>query len=160
MAWPDAAAWRRTLVTAVAVGVLFSIAGAFGSEPMPIALRTFFMIVLSVIASALGVVAFVLTTRMPWVAARWWRRGIAAGLLMTPAMAVVVWAAVKLVLERRLSLGALPGFLPTAAATSIFFCLWAAYQRRRRTQAVVTAAAPSPPKFLERLPLKLRGAEI
>ena len=160
MAWPDAAAWRRTLITAAAVGVLFSIAGAFGSQPMPIALRTFFMIALSVIASALGVAAFVLTTRLPWIAARWWRRGIAAGLAMTPAMAAVVWAAVKLVVDRRLPLGAVPAYLPTAAATSIFFCLWAAFQRQRRLQAVVTATAPAPPKFLERLPPKLRGAEI
>ncbi|MDB5417012.1 MAG: response regulator of the LytR/AlgR family [Phenylobacterium sp.] len=160
MAWPDRATWTRTLGAATAIGLLFSVIGAFGSAPMPIVLRTVFMIALSLIASALGVTAFVLTGRAPWVAALWWRRGIAAGLLMTPAMAVVVWAALKLVVFRRLPLSAIAGNLPTSAATSIFFCLWVAYQRQRGAPAAATAAAPAPPKFLERLPLKLRGAEL
>jgi DNA-binding LytR/AlgR family response regulator len=50
--------------------------------------------------------------------------------------------------------------LPTTLATSAFFCLWAAHARARRLERAAPAAPARPAKFLQRLPPKLRGAEL
>ena len=148
------------MAAAAAVGLLFSIVGAFGSAPMPLVVRTPLMVVLSLIAAALGVVSVVLAGRPAWLGAAWWRRGTAAGLLMTAPMAVLVWAAERLVLAPLLPARAILLALPTSAATSVFFCLVASYLIQVRAgPAAPTAAAPEP-RFLERLPPRLRGAEL
>jgi DNA-binding LytR/AlgR family response regulator len=163
--WPSPERWRRVLLFGVAVGVLFSIAGAFGSSPMPFLLRTPFMVGIAVATTALGVVAHRLARRLPWVGARWERWGLVAGLMMSLPAAVVVWVAVRLTVEPGAPPQDILRMLPTAAATSIFFCLVAAYRHRSDAEPEVAtapapAAEPPPPRFLERLPAKLSGAEV
>jgi hypothetical protein len=157
--WPGRAAWRRSLAAGVAVGLLFSIAGAFGSAEMAFLPRTAWMVAVSLVATSLGVLAFGLVGRAPWLATRWWRRGPAAGLLMTPPFCVVLWAALRLLFAPRLPATQILLAVPTSAATSVFFCTWAAWQAHRRTDRE-PPAAPREPRFLARLPAKLRDAEV
>jgi hypothetical protein len=160
-AWPDRGAWTRSLTAAVAAGVLFSIAGAFGSGPLPFLIRTPFMVAISLIATSLGLLAFGLTGQVPWLARAWWRRGLAAGLLMTLPIGTVIWAALRLLFLPGLPASDILANLPTSAATSLFFCGWAAWRYRGRpAPGDPPAEAPRPAKFLERLPARLQGAEL
>lgn len=158
MAWPDRTTLRRVLLTGGIVGLFLGLVGAYGSADAPLLPRTAEMVAIGVTASLLGLFVFRLVGRYPALAARWWLHGLAAGVVMTAPMAVVVWIALQAVIRPGPPLAAIPGFLPTSAVSSAFFCLWAAYQRRRRSPAPVPAAGP--PKFLDRLPPRLRGGEL
>jgi DNA-binding LytR/AlgR family response regulator len=152
---------RRILASAAAIGLFLSLVGAYGSDRMGFAPRTAFMVAVSVLTTLIGVAAHVLVGRSHAVAARWPLHGALAALAMTAPASVVVWAALQLVERPAPPLRSLPAFLPLSFSTSLFFCLWAAYRHRpveRRSPAPTTASAA--PRFLERLPPKLRGAEL
>jgi hypothetical protein len=159
-AWPDPAALRRTLAAAVVIGAFLSFVAAFDSRAMALLPRTLFMIAVSVIASLLGFASFVLIRRSPWAAASWWRQGIAAALLITAPVAAVVWLGLQLMLGVRPPVRSLADGLPGSLVTSLFFCLWAARRLACRMQPAAAEASPAPPRFLERLPPKLRDAEL
>ncbi|CAN7502011.1 LytTR family DNA-binding domain-containing protein [Phenylobacterium sp. LjRoot225] len=159
-AWPGRAAVGRTALAGAVVGLFLGLVGAYGSEAVPIVPRTLEMVAIAVTASLMGMAVFVLTGRHPAIAARWWLHGLAAALVMTAPMAVVVWIALQAVMRPGPPATTIPGFLPTSAVTSAFFCLWVAYQRRRRMAPNAAAAAPAAPKILDRLPPRLRGAEL
>jgi hypothetical protein len=143
------------------MGLLFSIAGAFGSGPLPFLIRTPFVVAISLIAAILGVLAFGLVGQVPWLALAWWRRGLAAGLLMTLPIGTVIWAALRLLFLPGLPASDILAHLPTSAATSLFFCGWGAWRYRSRpARHEPLAEALRPAKFLDRLPAKLQGAEL
>lgn len=151
---------RTTLLSGVLVGAFLGFIGAFGTDDMPLALRIPFMVAISWIATLMGVAAFRVAAFAPWARAAYWRVGLVAGLVMFAPMGLVVWSAVRLVAppEHAPGAGAIPGFLVVSLVTSLFFCLLVAWIRRDAGKPA--PSAPAPPKFLERLPLKLRGAEV
>jgi DNA-binding LytR/AlgR family response regulator len=160
---PSWAALRRTLTAGVIIGAFLGLTGAYGSGHLPLAQRMFEMMTIALAASLLGMVAFAVMSRIPAISARWWLHGLAAAVLMTAPMALVVWIALQLVVRPAPPFAAFPGLLPTSALSSAFFCLWAAWQIRRRRlwsapPTASTAAAAA--KFLDRLPPRLHGAEL
>jgi DNA-binding LytR/AlgR family response regulator len=82
-----------------------------------------------------------------------------SGLLMAPPMVLIVWTVISLLRGRWLPKSALPELLWDTVLICIASCL-AAILITRRAQAHAALAGPAPVKFLERLPLKLRGAEV
>lgn len=154
---------RRTVTAAIVIGAFLSFVTAFGSGRIPLLPRTGFMLAVAVFASLAGVASFQLLARSAWLEARWWRLGAAAGLVICAPVAAFAWLGLQLVAPRpppprALLLDELPGSL----VTSLFFCLWAAHGRARR-RAPARPQAPeavAPPRFFERLPPKLRGAEL
>jgi hypothetical protein len=153
---------RRVLV-AVVIGAFMSFAGVFGSRPIPLAPRTVFMVAVAVAARFMGAASFAVVGRSRWIAARWWRQGAAAALLMTLPVALAVWLGLQLVLGRPLPFPSVPELLPDALVASLFFCLWAAWADASQPpdgRAAEAPAAAAAPRFLERLPPKLRGAEL
>ncbi|HVI31891.1 LytTR family DNA-binding domain-containing protein [Phenylobacterium sp.] len=150
---------RTTLLPGVLVGAFLGFTGAFDTDDMPLALRIPFMVAISWIATLMGVAAFRATSRFGLSRTLYWRRGLAAGLLMFAPMGLVVWVAVRLVAgPYGPRAEAIPGYLLVSLVTSLFFCLLVAWMRRDTDRPPATS--PAPPKFLERLPLKLRGAEV
>lgn len=159
-AWPDLAAIRRTLLGGALIGLFLGLVGAYGSQAAPFLPRTVEMVAIATTASLMGRLAFVLVGRQPAIARRWWLHGLTAAAAMTAPMAVVVWIALQAVMRPAPPATAIPDLLPGSAISAAFFCLLAAYQLRRRLAASVPPAAPAAPKFLDRLPPKLRGAEL
>ena len=149
------------LIPAVLVGAFLSFVGAFGTRDMPLPLRTIFMIAISAVATLLGFLAFRATERLAWARRAYWRHGLAAAAVMTVPMGLVVWSAVNLVAPagRGPALRHIPDYLVVSLVTSAFFCLFVAWARRNEGR-VAQPDAPAPPRFLDRLPLKLRGAEV
>jgi hypothetical protein len=156
-----ASIFRRSLIPAVVVGAFLAFIGAFGSAGMPMSMRIPFMIAISLFGTLLGQGAYVAVGRIPWVAASWWRVGLVSALAMFIPMGVFVWSAVSF-LEgpgRGFDIGRLPSFWAVSLVTSLFFCMTVAWALTLVPQKGETGDA-SPPKFLERLPLKLRGADV
>lgn len=162
--WTGALAFvlRRSIVPAAVVGGFLAFIGAFGTNDMPIVWRMPFMIVVSFVGTALGQGAYLAVERIPWVAAAWWRVGLFSGLAMFVPMGLFVWSAVGLMQGsgRGFDLEELPSFLGVALVTSLFFCVTVAWAHTLAPPRPDAMASLQAPKFLERLPLKLRGAEV
>ncbi len=157
---PYGAAIRRRLGAATVIGLFLSLVGAYRSDAIPWLPRTLLMVTLSILATAMGVVAYAWIGRNRAIAARWPLHGTLAALAMTAPMALLVWTALQLVARRGPPLSSLPAFMPVSFGNALFFCLWAAHAQRARREAGAHAAAAPTPRFLERLPPKLRGAEL
>lgn len=151
---------RGILLPGLLVGAFLGFIGAFGTDDMPLVRRMPFMIAISWIATLMGVAAFRVGEMAPWARGAYWRLGLVAGLIMFAPIGLVVWSAVRLVAppEHGPPATAIPGFLIVSLVTSMFFCLAVAWIRRDADKP--PPATPAAPKFLERLPLKLRGAEV
>jgi hypothetical protein len=154
--------WGRTArgaAVAAAIGAFLSFVGAFGTEHVPFLPRTAFMIAMSWTGTGLGVMSYRLATRLPALAGRPWLTALCSATMMFAPMGVLVWLSVRLISDHPMGLANLPGFLFTSLVMSIAMTLLALAISTRRNIAV-EAPPPAPPRFLERLPLKLRGAEI
>lgn len=162
------AAWRlkgvalSVFMPAVIVGAFFAFIEAFGSGVMPFPTRLVFMIGVSLIATAMGYLSFRIADGWSWSRSPWWRVGLFSTLLMFAPMGLVVWSSVNLAAPpgRGPPIADIPAYLLGSVVTTAFFCFLVAFLRRNTERVGGTDAAPAPPKFLDRLPLKLRGAEI
>ena len=155
---PGRAATARRFASGVAIGLFLSLVGAYGSDRLPILWRTLMLVTISVSAVWMGMLAYRLVGRSRRIAAHWMVHGVVAALAMTAPMALLAWAMLQ-PFARPPPLAALPGFLPMSLVTSVFFCVWAAQRAHARVAPPVPAAAAAP-KFLARLPPKLRGGEL
>jgi hypothetical protein len=153
-----AAIIRQVIVPGVLVGAFLSFIGAFGGGDMPVGLRTAYMIAISCIASAMGIGSFWLADRVLGPKGRW-RHAVVAALMMTIPMGLVVWLSEHVVSRSGPPLRQLPAYGAVSLVTSLFFCVAVAGLRGARA-AARPSVETAPPRFLDRLPLKLRGAEV
>lgn len=151
---------RSIAIPSIIIGAFLAFVAAFDSAEMPFPLRLAFMIGMSLVASTMGFLTFTLAERWSWSRAPFWRLGLFSTLVMFAPMGLVVWGAVNLVSPpgQGHPVTAIPGYLAGSVITTAFFCFAVAWLRR--AIGGETHATPAPPKFLERLPLKLRGAEV
>jgi hypothetical protein len=147
----------RVLATATLVALFFTLLGIFGEDPRILAKRAAAYLVFGWTGSLLGLAS----TRL---AGRWglwrgfWVAGLATGLIMLPPMCAVVWVGETFIDGRTPPLSALPEIFWNTALICIGMSYLAVVLSRRARPVALTAAPP--PRFLERLPLKLRGAEV
>lgn len=157
------AAVRRSLLISGSIGAFLSFVGAFGSSAMAFIPRTLFMIAMSWVGAGLGILTFRLAVRMRWTRGRRLLQGAVAALLMTPPMGLIVWGSTRFSGPGE-PLRALPGYTGVTFVMCESITLFVVFMNMRSGQMaaaqVALALAPPPPKFLERLPLKLRGAEV
>lgn len=149
----------RGLAVALAAGLFMTFAGAFGTDEVSLLRRLIYWLPVM----AVGYLWGSLVTRLFIRGGRArignvWVEGALASLAMSIPFTGVVWAATRLVLASTLPLSGAPilfGYvlLVSVALTAINILI----ETRR---SAVTHDDGSPPKFLERLPLKLRGAEV
>lgn len=148
----------RTLVVAVVAGVFLAVSGAFGTAGMPSPVRLAYWIILLLLGSlwALWVARHVFA-RFAADAGPW--RGIlVTSLAVAAPFTGVVW------LANLLATGISAGFAATAGLFLISLIISAVVTTINvflaRGAEPPAAAVAAPPRFLERLPLKLRGAEL
>ncbi len=164
------AAVGRTLVTATGIAAFLSYVGAFGTRAEPFVPRTLYMIVLAWIAVSLGLVTFRLVVRLGWgrprdaaQGPRRYLQGMISALLMTGPMGVLVWSSTHLMSRTGAPLSELGGYVGTSFVMCQALTAFAVSMNRRAYYAALHLSGPAeapPAKFLERLPLKLRGAEV
>jgi hypothetical protein len=154
--------WRggfRSLgIVLVAAGFL-AYAGAFGSSRGAMPVRFGYWLGLMTLGWAWGQVIVHFFFRRPIGPERLWLRVLASSVVMATPYSVVVGVVTRWTFHSNYSdLGDAADLLVSVfAVTSVLIIINVLVARRFD---VVTSASSQPPKFLERLPLKLRGAEV
>jgi len=149
----------RGLTVSALAGAFLAMSGAFGMQAsLPI--RLGYWIGLCVIGAVVGTAVSRIIGRDGRADERPWLYGSLVCAGITLPFTVVVWAISEAAFEGHLRLTSLPQyFTPVLVVTAAMTALNFLVQRR---PAVTHAGSPdaSPPRFLDRLPLRLRGAEI
>jgi len=147
----------RGLGFASLISLFFSLVGAFGMSHEPFLKRTPIIFAYGWAGCLIGIGCFRLVSR--FMGGSIWLRALASSLLMVPPMGLFVWTTTSI--EAGLPLPA--SALPSIAWTTLVMCVamtFLAVALSYRQVVTVAAAPPAPPKFLERIPLKLRGGEL
>jgi hypothetical protein len=149
----------RVLLIATAVSAFFSLFGPFDAPVRSIMLRDAQYFVYGWTGSLLGLVS----ARLAWRLGLWrWGVlgiGLSTGFIMAPAMMLLVWLTTAAIRGAPLPMSDLPDTLWTVLLISLGSSVLTVFvMRGARGAAAVTA--PAPPKFLERIPLKLRGGDL
>ncbi len=149
--------YLRPLIVAVLAGAFLALIGALGTGAMPLGPRLAYWIGVSSLGAVLGTTVALMVSRLwPGLESTWWRALVIVAVL-TPLLTVLVWFAggrAPLTLQI-----AATYFGVTLVMTSGMTALMTLATRR----SIETHAAPPeapPPRFLERLPPRLRGGEI
>ena len=152
----------RTLITAAAFGAFLGFVGAFNTWKLPLAARIPYMMAMAVLITFPSILVYRLTCRIPWTGERRFLQAVISAAIMTPLIAVFIWATDGWLPGGRDPVSALPRYLFNSFVVTEVITLGAvSVSRRAHIASLVQALAhPPPPKFLERLPLKLRGAEV
>ncbi|MCI3135070.1 LytTR family DNA-binding domain-containing protein [Phenylobacterium aquaticum] len=155
----------RTLIGSSVVGGFLAFIGAFGTMSAPLILRLAYTLPMAWIGAILGLVCFRTTARLlPRLNARRWLQGVVSATVMTPFMGIFVWGSTYVIPHRGAVMDDLPAYIAVTFVCCQGFTALAVGLNRHAyllSQTGVRATDdPTPPKFLERLPVKLRGAEI
>jgi DNA-binding LytR/AlgR family response regulator len=155
------------MVISVAAALFLAYAGAFGTAGAPLAARLGYWLTTMILANVVGAGLFIPAYAYGWLEDRPLAASLAlAGVIALP-LTVLVWFTTARFFPdaapaspRALPLYFPPVLLVSAAMTTINVL---AADRAKRRHAPATHAAPAgaaPAKFLERIPLKLRGGEL
>lgn len=156
-AWRDD--WKGVAVAGVA-GAFLAAIGAFGTDEAPTLARYGYWIGLCLGGGVVGHALSHVFRRYGLMDDRPWVWGPLIVFTISMPFTLVVWLVSSLLFRGELHVGSLPRYFPpvlivTAAMTTLVVLV--------HRRAAITHAAPAgaaPPRFLERLPLKLRGAEV
>ena len=150
----------RGFAVSAAAGVFLALIGAFGSDAAPIGIRLAYWVGLCLAGAVVGTGVTHLIGREGRADARPWLYGGLTVIGITLPFTGVVWLVSELAFHgpprpHTLSRYLGPVFIVTVGMTALNFLV---QRRPLETHAAPTGA--SPPRFLERLPAKLRGAEL
>lgn len=150
----------RGTVIALIAGVFLALTGAFETGGVPLPTRLVYWAILMATGSAVGVAISAVIDRTGWLEERPWVQGAVIALALTPVLTVFVWLVTDLLLNGGLRPGrmihyALPVLIVTTALTALNYVV-----QRQPQETHAQPAGSGPPRFLDRLPPKLRGAEL
>lgn len=151
--------WLRAFAVAFVAAGFLTVAGAFGTDEVPLGPRALYWFTLMAAGTVFGSIIarffFSDAQRRRWPA---WARVVAASLTMSVPFSLFVLAGSRLILGADIDLDAWP--VVFLSVLTVALAITAINMLIESRTVVVTHAAPAAPKFLERLPLKLRGAEV
>lgn len=154
--YDDWAGWARGLVIVLVAASFMSAVGAFGSDRAPLPVRFAYWFGLMILGWPWGAFVarfFFRTLAQP---KQTWVRVLLASLVLSiPYSAVVAWATVQ-AFGAHFELSDIPGLIGSVFTVSLAMMTLNVLADRQGQ----TTASVQPAKFLERLPLKLRGAEV
>ena len=149
--------WIRGAAVAVISGLFLTFSGAFGTDDAPLAVRLAYWMTLMALGYAWGAfVAGYVFRDGRWRTGHRWLGVAVAALAMSIPFTGVVWFASRLMFGADIPLEDLPFLFGPVLLVSLAITALNMLIEAGRT----THAGPAPPKFLARLPLKLRGAEV
>jgi DNA-binding LytR/AlgR family response regulator len=149
----------RAALMSVAVGAFMAAVGAFGSGDAPAASRYAYWIGVMVV----GAVGYWGVSNLIG-EARFASRPLAMSALMvalaTPPMTVFVWLTTAWTFGFLATLHGLIWFFAPVLLVSVAMTTLSYFVHRQATWTHAAAQGAPPPRFLDRLPLKLRGADL
>jgi hypothetical protein len=154
--YDDWKGWLRGLVITLAAATFLAFGGAFGSASATLPVRLAYWLGLMVLGWLWG--GFIARTffRRPRDAQRLWLRILLSSLTIAIPYSIVVGLVGVYAMGAHYELSDVPGLILTVTAISAVMMTINVMAERQG----VTSAGTQPAKFLERLPLKLRGGEV
>jgi len=156
--YDDLKGWLRGVAVTTAFALFMTLTGAFDTGDAPPALRIAYWLIVMFLGYLWGGFVARRFIRAGRSGARpWWVYAPWVSAIMAAPFTLVVWGGSRLLLDSDMPLAGTPVlFLYVFVVALVITGLFGLIESRR------AAAAPTvvPPKFLERLPLKLRGAEV
>ena len=143
----------------MAAATVLGLVGAFGSAEAPFWPRMLSFWLFGAFTGVLVTLVVWISQRIRWLADRPPIRRIAIGVVMIPLVGGWIWLAMGVLFLHGLKLSYLPSTLGYSAIMSVVMTAlsWVIYGRRPPAPA---PAETRPAKFLERLPFRLRDAEL
>ena len=148
----------RSLLISVGAGLFLAVAGAFGTSDAAISVRLAYWLPLMVVGWLWGVFIARHIFAFARLGDRLWLRVLISAAIMAAPLTAVVIVIGRLTFGRRYSpapLWQMVSYVFVVCLVMILITVAA-----DRGAATTTQASDKPPKFLDRLPLKLRGAEV
>jgi hypothetical protein len=146
----------RSLAVTLAAGVFLAIAGAFGTGDAPLSVRFAYWLPVMLLGWGWGVTIARFFFRSGRIGERLWLRVAVSSLVMAAPISAVVIVVGRLAFGRNYAAAPWPELLGYVMVVCVVMMLINIAVDRQ----AITKASDKPPKFLERLPLKLRGAEV
>jgi hypothetical protein len=162
--WIDAlfqARYLRGLGLAALAGGFLAASGAFETGDSPVLARFLYWIPVMLIGALGGIVVSVLVDHGGWFDDNPPLQGAVIAVALTIPLTGVTWAITGLAFHEgrlapaQLILFAGPVFIVTCVMTALNY-----FTQKAPPETHAAAAGAAPPRFIERLPVKLRGAEI
>lgn len=157
----------RVLAFAVGVGGFLALVGAFGSDAMPALPRFAMFITASIVLMSVAFSVVTLLRRSPTLRAKPWLRRAVIIAILTPVTALLVWTFVGFAFMGAPKLELLPAYLVVSLGMTVAMSVLSQLVFRperetgEREQAdAIRPAEPEPIRFLERLPIQLKGADL
>jgi hypothetical protein len=150
----------RPVSMSLGVAAFLGLVGAFGTDRLPFWPRLGLFLLVGLGGSVLVAGAIWTTAKIAWLRARPLIRRVAIGVVLALLAAVWIWLAVGFTLTGGPKLAWLPLTFGYALVMSVVmsFLSWAIFRPRRQDAAAPMAARSE--KFMERLPFRLRDAEL
>ena len=144
---------------AAAVGGFLGFVGAFGLMAYPLAVRLAYMVPVAVVTGMIGLGGFLLAGRLAPGLNRW-MHAVLGGLIIFSPIGVIVWFTAGLIPGAVIGLSELPGFIETSLVVSVAMSLLSVAVNPVVQKGRPPGPAEAATRFLERLPVRLRSAEI
>ncbi len=152
--------WRQWAVILV-TGVFMALSGAFGSGEAPLWIRLAYWIGLMSAGTLLANLVARLAVRFDLFERRPWLWAVLVALAITPAQTVVVWVATGAAFLGGVRLDRLAGYGPPVLLVNLAMLAITVLAQREPVQTHAAAGGGgAAPTFLERLPARLRGADL
>jgi DNA-binding LytR/AlgR family response regulator len=150
----------RGFMVSAGAGVFLALMGAFGTDEVPMATRLIYWIGLCLAGAIVGTAVSHFIGREGRLDARPWLYGVLTVVGVTLPFTAVVWLVSELTFHGDLRLAAMPLYLgPVLIVTVAMTALNFLVQRQPVETHAAPAGAPAP-RFLDRLPPRLRDAEL
>ena len=158
--YEEARSWIRGGLVAAISGLFLNFSGAFGTDDAPLGLRLLYWMGLMAAGYLWGafVTGFFFRQGGSGRLGNMWLAAVVAALVMSAPFTLVVWLASRAVFDANIPLRGLPILFGSVLLVSLAITAINLLIETRRGGDGEAAAAP--PKFLERLPIRLRGAEV
>ena len=151
--------WLRGLAIAAVAALFLAYLGPFDTRGFPFSTRILYWGVLMLGGAVWGRLAGQWIANLPVFAGRPWLTATVLTVVIATPGVFAVWDFTSVVFGQPLLIATLPYFIgPVLAVSAVMTLISMAADRRPRE----THASPgdAPPRFVDRLPLKLKGAEI
>lgn len=154
--------WRhaRGLLIAAGAGVFMAVVGAFGSGEAPFGLRLAYWVAVMLTGGLGGAIVSELVTRGGWLEERPALRGVIIATGLSIPLTLAVWGMTGLFFRGDADLDHIRFYIgPVLVVTCVMTAL-NYFTQRAPAETHAAPAGAAPPRFLERLPARLRGADI
>ena len=151
--------WRQWAVI-LATGVFMALIGPFGSGEVALTVRLAYWIGLMAAGTVLANLVARVAVRMDLFERQPWVWAVLVALVITPPQTVVVWAATGLAFTGPLNVNHLAGFIPAVLLIDLAMLALTVLSQRTPPETHADPARGGEPAFLERLPARLRGADL